>query len=375
MLRPARVTEMPPDDRKEDERKRTTKFPAVTRRDVLIDAVEDAVPSSLVGPRSETPQPSSSLSGRPGMLSFSDLEEPDIDTEVGRRPSLDPDAAPTSTKRDRAALTILTGVNAGQVFPMIGSEATIGRARDAGIRIDDVGISRKHTRVVRAADGRHFVEDLGSTNGTFVAGQRIDRIELTTGDRVQIGPNVVLRFAFLDATEEELARALYEASTRDALTRVFNRRHFTERIGAEVAYAARHKTLLSVLLFDLDHFKMVNDTYGHLAGDVVLRVVAAQVQKTIRVEDLLARYGGEEFVILIRGIEQDKASLFGERVRRAVERLEIPWEGETLRVTISVGVSSLKECGTVMTSETLLLLADERLYGAKDGGRNRVSAK
>ena len=350
------MSDMPP-----DRPKTTTKFPAVTPRQTL--------PASV--------PPASTPASRPSMSSLGALEELEVDTEVGRRPAIE--EAPTSARRDRAVLTVLSGVHAGEIFSLNVPEVFIGRGRDVAFRIDDVGISRKHTRIMRGDDGVFYVEDQGSTNGTFVGGQRVERAALSSGDRVQIGPNVVLRFAFLDPTEEELARALYEASTRDALTRAFNRKHFNERIASEVAYGVRHQTRVSVLIFDLDHFKKINDAHGHLAGDVVLRVVAAQVQKTIRIEDLLARYGGEEFVILVRGIEQGKAGLFGERVRRAVERLEIPWEGKTLRATISVGVASLEECTSPPradepdeTSAAILALADARLYRAKDDGRNRV---
>jgi diguanylate cyclase (GGDEF)-like protein len=222
-------------------------------------------------------------------------------------------------------------------------------------------------------DGKFVVEDLGSTNGTFVQGRRIDRSDLHTGDRLQIGPNVVLRFAILDEAEEKLAHQLYEASTKDALTKVYNRKYLLERMAAEEAYSHRHKSPLSVILFDLDHFKKVNDTHGHLAGDVTLRLVAAQVQRTIRTEDVLARYGGEEFVILVRGVAHANSARFAERVRKAVERLTIPWENVQLRATISVGVSSLAELPEGgQTGDALLHLADGRLYEAKAGGRNRV---
>jgi diguanylate cyclase (GGDEF)-like protein len=223
-------------------------------------------------------------------------------------------------------------------------------------------------------DGKFYVEDLGSTNGTFVGGRRVERAELRAGDRVQIGPNVVVRFAILDEAEEQLAHQLYEASTKDALTKVYNRKYFVERLAAEVAYAQRHKTPLSLVLFDLDHFKKVNDTHGHLAGDVVLRVVAAQVQRTIRTEDVLARYGGEEFVVLVRGIPHANVAHFGERVRKAVERLTVPWEQIQMKATISVGVASLSECDDKATGDTILHKADERLYRAKSAGRNRVIA-
>ena len=347
------------------DRKTTTEFPAVMPRRLLS---EEPIRTKPVSPAPLAPPPP-----RAPMASL-DLEDV---FEVKTNPAMHsvpiPEPSP-STRHDRAILTVLTGVNAGQVFSIEHEETTIGRSREATIRVDDVGISRKHTRVLRTPDGRFIVEDMGSTNGTFVAARKVDRLELRPGDRVQVGPNVLFRFSLIDATEEQLARSLYEASTRDALTRVFNRKYFLERLQAEVAYAVRHKTPVAVVLFDLDHFKATNDSHGHLAGDVVLRVVAAAVQKTIRIEDVLARYGGEEFAIVVRGIEHDKVTVFAERVRRAVEHLDIHYEGLHLRATISVGAASIAQIPESPTPEALLLLADERLYRAKDSGRNRVSA-
>jgi diguanylate cyclase (GGDEF)-like protein len=310
----------------------------------------------------------------PRQPSYIDPEWIDADTSVTRPTETAIELPPAVSNRDRALLTVLSGLNAGQVFTVDTSETIIGRGRDVQVRIEDVGISRAHSRLVRSMDGKFIIEDLQSTNGTFVGGKRVDRAEVHNNDRLQIGPNVVLRFALIDEAEEQLAHQLYEASTKDALTKAYNRKYFIERLGAEVAYAHRHLTHLSLVLFDLDHFKRVNDTYGHLAGDVVLRVVSAQVMRTIRTEDVLSRYGGEEFVILVRGIEHKNVAYFGERVRKAVDRLVIPWEQKQLKATISCGVASLSECGEGATSEKILHLADERLYKAKSGGRNRVVA-
>jgi diguanylate cyclase (GGDEF)-like protein len=273
---------------------------------------------------------------------------------------------------NKALLTVIAGLNAGQVFALDRDETFIGRGRSAGARIDDVGISRRHARIVRMEGRRYVLEDLGSTNGVFVNGQKLERVDLAEGDRVQIGPAVVLRFGFIAADEEALARKLYDDSTRDGLTRLYNRKYAGERLSAEVAYALRHETRLSLVMFDLDHFKRVNDSFGHPAGDVVLRVVAAQVQKAIRAEDVLARYGGEEFVVLVRGVEHRGAGVLAERVRSGVERLSIPWESRTLKMTVSVGVASLSECAPNATVDALVGLADERLYKAKTSGRNRV---
>ncbi len=280
--------------------------------------------------------------------------------------------APPSRPADHALLTMLSGLNAGQVFSLVRPETTIGRGKDADIRIDDAGISRCHARFVRTEDGRFLVEDLRSTNGVFLNGKKIDRAELTSADRIQLGPTVLVRFGLLDADEEELMRQLYESSTRDALTRAFNRKYLTERLSAEVAYALRHQTPIALILFDLDHFKKVNDDHGHQAGDAVLRVVAAQVARVIRTEDVFARYGGEEFAVIVRGISHANVAVFAERIRRSVAELEIPYGEARLRATISAGVASLHQCGE-RTADALVTLADERLYRAKSSGRNRVA--
>jgi len=282
-------------------------------------------------------------------------------------------AAPDpSASSARPLLKVLAGLNAGQVFTLDGDETVIGRGRDVHVRVDDAGLSRKHARIVRSEGQRYVLEDLGSTNGIFVNGRRVERIDLADGDRVQLGPALVLRFGLVAADEEALARNLFEGSTRDALTRLYNRKYAGERLSAEVAYAHRHGTLLSVVLFDIDHFKRVNDTYGHLAGDVVLRIVAAQAQKAIRTEDVLARYGGEEFLVLVRGIEPKGVGVLAERIRQGIERLAIPWESRTLRTTVSLGVAALNECRPAGTVDALMALVDERLYRAKGSGRNRV---
>jgi len=348
-----------------EDRRSTVKFPVVT--EVRVSEMPPSPEEAVVSSRT----PASILPRQP---SYIDSEWIESETSVTRPTETSMLAHPTVVARDRALLTVLTGINAGQVFTIDTDETTIGRGREVTVRVEDVGISRAHSRIVRTMDGKFYVEDLGSTNGTFVGGRRVERAELRAGDRVQIGPNVVVRFAILDEAEEQLAHQLYEASTKDALTKVYNRKYFVERLAAEVAYAQRHKTPLSLVLFDLDHFKKVNDTHGHLAGDVVLRVVAAQVQRTIRTEDVLARYGGEEFVVLVRGIPHANVAHFGERVRKAVERLTVPWEQIQMKATISVGVASLSECDDKATGDTILHKADERLYRAKSAGRNRVIA-
>jgi diguanylate cyclase (GGDEF)-like protein len=272
----------------------------------------------------------------------------------------------------RALLTVVGGPSTGRVHPVRETETIIGRGKESHVRLDDAGASRAHARIVLTAEGRYVVEDLNSTNGTFVGGRRVVREELASGDRIHIGPNIIVSFAILDSQAVRLTHQMYESSVRDSLTRAHNRRYLVERLASEIAYARRHKSRLGLLLFDLDHFKRVNDTYGHLAGDEVLRETAALVSRMIRAEDVFARFGGEEFVVLVRGIEHANVARFAERLRVAVERLEIPSESAVLRVTISVGFVSLDEVPDAeRTADGLLRIADERLYRAKTNGRNR----
>jgi diguanylate cyclase (GGDEF)-like protein len=270
-----------------------------------------------------------------------------------------------------AMLTVIAGPHAGRAYSLAPGETVLGRGREAHVFIDDAGASRSHARVLATEDGRYLLEDLRSRNGTFVGGLRVERVELNSGDRIAIGSGITLSFAILDAQAERMAHQLYESSVRDALTQAHNRRYLVERLGSEIAYARRHRAPLSLIMFDVDHFKNINDTHGHLTGDDVLREVAALVQRMIRAEDIFARYGGEEFVVLARGIGHGNAGRFAERLRGAVERLTIGSGG--VKVTISVGYAALDELGEGQrTPEGLLRLADARLYGAKSAGRNRV---
>jgi diguanylate cyclase (GGDEF)-like protein len=292
-------------------------------------------------------------------------------TERATDPQL---AVPAATGKDRATLTILSGVNAGQVFAIDGTEHVLGRGTEADVWVDDGGVSRRHARITCRSDGRYFVEDLGSTNGTFIAGQRIETCEIKSGERIQLGPQVVFRFAITDDAEEQLQRRLFESSTRDALTRIYNRKYFQERLTAEVAYARRHKVKLAMMLIDLDDFKSMNDNFGHLAGDMVLRLVSSQMQKLIRVEDLLARYGGEEFVILARSTGKTEAARLAERIRQSIAELEIPVGDKSIRVTLSIGVAALPDVAPDGEPNDLIALADARLYKAKSDGKNRVAS-
>jgi two-component system cell cycle response regulator len=272
-----------------------------------------------------------------------------------------------------ATLTVISGAGAGRVVALKRADTLLGRTSTADLSFEeDVAVSRAHARIAYEADV-YVLQDLGSTNGTFLRGARITRSPLASGDRFQLGPNVLLRFAVTDQLERDMLKRLVESSTRDALTGAFNRAFFTERLAAEIAFAQRHGTKVAVLLVDIDHFKAVNDTYGHAAGDEVLRGVAKEMSRSLRVEDVLARYGGEEFAILARAATRLDAFRLAERMRTNVTALRVPMpDGASATVTVSIGIGRLSERPDASTPADLLKLADTRLYRAKAAGRNTI---
>jgi diguanylate cyclase (GGDEF)-like protein len=188
---------------------------------------------------------------------------------------------------------------------------------------------------------------------------------------LQFGPLVSFRYSITDAEETDMMNQLYEASVRDSLTGAYNREYLSERLNSEIAFALRHKSDTSLIMFDLDHFKRVNDGYGHQAGDLVLVEVCKQVAASLRTEDVLARYGGEEFAISVRGIDRVGTAQLAERLRVGTHR-SIRFQDSDIPISASVGCAMLNECEGEPTAEKLIAIADRRLYLAKHGGRNRV---
>ena len=275
--------------------------------------------------------------------------------------------------RDRACLVVIAGTNVGEMYRIEGPETVVGRASNATIRLNDDGISRRHARIFNEG-GVLFIEDLKSANGTVVNGQQIDRLKLSDGDKIRLGPTTILKFEFQDEIEEDFRKKMYDAALRDGLTRAYNKKFFLDRLDTELAFAKRHQADLSLVMFDVDHFKRVNDTYGHLAGDAVLVKLAKLTQSALRAEDVFARYGGEEFAIICRGVKVAQAGVLGERLRSGVEGAMFEYEGQRLPVTISVGVANYPMLVTESAFQ-LIAYADEALYEAKRCGRNRVLLK
>lgn len=272
----------------------------------------------------------------------------------------------------QAIFTVLKGPDVGRVLSLpVGQIITLGRSEECTCRFEEGSLSRVHARVMSIA-GQHVISDAGSTNGTFVNEQKLATPQaLKSGDRVQLGTGLTLGFLLVSEAEEAAMRKVYEGALRDALTGVFNRKHLEERLDNEIAFANRHGARLSLIIQDIDFFKKVNDTYGHLGGDAVLRAMGQLLNYTVRTEDFVARYGGEEFVLVLRGVDRVGAWHLAERLRQTIASQVVHYEALQIHVTSSAGVADLDECEP-RTKTALLALADGRLYQAKQAGRNRV---
>jgi diguanylate cyclase (GGDEF)-like protein len=272
-------------------------------------------------------------------------------------------------QRDRAHLIVLAGESFGRMFRVDGPEVVIGRGADAGIRLRDDGVSRRHARIA-ITQGDIYLEDLASANGTLLNGEKVHRARLRDGDTIHVGSTTVLKLTFSDELEEQFRKRMYEAALFDPLTTACNKRHLLDRLPAEISYARRHKTPLSLLMLDIDRFKGINDSHGHLAGDYVLSTLGQIVSSALRTEDIFARYGGEEFAVLCRGTTADDALALAERLRARVEGYAFEHQGVRIPVTVSIGVAGWFDQADSDTQ--LIASADEALFKAKNSGRNRV---
>jgi two-component system, cell cycle response regulator len=271
----------------------------------------------------------------------------------------------------RANFVVLAGEDIGRKYEITKTEMIVGRSETADIFIDDQDVSRAHAKIEVQKDSI-TISDLGSTNGTLVNGKPVQRHDLKDGDKIQIGNITILKFNFLDNIEETFNEQLYNAANKDFLTGIYNKKYFMDRLRMEFSYSHRHASPLSLMVIDLDHFKRVNDKFGHSAGDYVLRELSGQFNSIKRHEDLFARWGGEEFVLLLRDTPKDTAIQIAEKLRSRIEEYEFITEDGRIPVTISIGLATLEE-GNYKTHDTFFRAADGQLLKAKKSGRNRVS--
>ncbi|OGQ04032.1 MAG: hypothetical protein A2W61_08195 [Deltaproteobacteria bacterium RIFCSPLOWO2_01_44_7] len=280
---------------------------------------------------------------------------------------------PTEAEK-KAYILFLSGPLVGKLQQLKEGETILGRAEDIDVSINDSRISRKHLSV-KVVSGETTLTDLGSTNGTFVNGKRMQSQILKDGDKVQISSSTIFKFAYQDNIENIFHKELYKMAVVDAVTGIFNKRYFLDRLKEEFSHAKRAKNPLSLAMIDVDHFKKINDTQGHLAGDFVLAHLAETIKKMVRGEDVFARYGGEEFVIILRGTEEQGAFQLAERIRKTIETQPAHFESATIPVTISIGIATLDGGEEFSSPEAFIEAADQYLYKAKQAGRNRTISK
>jgi len=267
-------------------------------------------------------------------------------------------------------LVVIYGMDLGKKYNLEQPAIIIGRSSKSDIQVDQESVSRNHAKIINT--GKTIIlRDLGSTNGTYVNDELIDEYVLRDGDFIKIG-RTIFKFLSGNNIENSYHEEIYRLTTIDGLTQIYNKRYFLETLEREISRAHRYRRELSMIMFDIDHFKKINDTYGHLAGDYVLKQLASVVKSRIRREDTMSRYGGEEFAIVLPEVDSYNANQTAEKIRKLVEKTVFKFEDTKIPVTISVGVCSItpdtKDPGEFIKK------ADEKLYQAKSQGRNQVCA-
>lgn len=267
-----------------------------------------------------------------------------------------------------ACLIVIYGEDIGRRVRLSAERVVVGRSSQADMQIDQESVSRNHCQITFHGK-RHVVRDLGSTNGTYVNDEPCDELELRDGDQIKIGRTIV-KYITGGNVEAQYHEEIYRLMTIDGLTQIHNKRYFEEVLEREVSRAVRYGRMFSLIFFDIDHFKQVNDTYGHLAGDAVLRRLGTLVRTRVRRDDVVARTGGEEFAVILPEVGLEGAVGLAHKLRALIEESIFEFENTRMDVTISLGAAAWREGMT--SGEELVKAADDKLYEAKNSGRNRV---
>lgn len=273
------------------------------------------------------------------------------------------------SQRSRCLISIYPATRLGQIVHLNDAELLIGRDPDCGLELPDESVSRRHALLRPLGDGFKII-DLASTNGTYVNDARIEAHTLKSGDRVRIG-NQIFKYISADRFEAEYFENSYRMMTTDGLTQAYNKRYFLEVTERELQRNQRTLRSLSLLMLDIDHFKQINDQYGHLAGDEVLIEISRRLRSTLRGDEVFARYGGEEFCLLLPDTALLESLQVAERMRSAVSASNINTEQVSLSVSLSIGAACTQQ-ESPMTAAQFIERADRNLYTAKHAGRNRV---
>lgn len=270
-----------------------------------------------------------------------------------------------------ACLLVVGGDLNGTIFDLEDGVCIAGRSPECNIPLEFNGISRQHFKIM-TIHGQCSVEDMNSSNGTFVNNKKIESATpLNKGDMVKIG-SIALKFLPQGDPERLTYDKLHLEANTDGLTKCFNKMYFNNQLDLEVKKSKLTGNPLSLVIFDLDHFKHLNDNYGHDAGDYVLKEMAQLLRDNgIRSGDTFARYGGEEFVVLLPKTNLKQAFEIAERLRKLVEQHEFIYEEKRLPVAASIGVADYRQ--GVNTGTDLFKRADSAVYKSKENGRNQVS--
>ncbi|HSA33634.1 MAG TPA: GGDEF domain-containing protein [bacterium] len=274
-------------------------------------------------------------------------------------------------RKDRYILLEIYGRNIGKRRDIEKDGIVVGRAEDCDLPLEDPSSSRRHLRITRQQKD-FVVTDLKSTNGTYLNDVRLtEPAVLKNGDRIKVG-TTIFKFIWSDDMEADYLDQLYQYTIRDGLTGLYNKKNLLETLDNEFQRCKRYSRQLSLMMMDLDHFKNINDTYGHLVGDRVLVMVAEVLKNYFRTADFIARFGGEEFCVILPETPMSSAHLTAERIRMAVSNIKLDDNGREVTVTISIGIAAFDPA--MEKPDDLVALADKLLYKAKENGRNRVES-
>ena len=279
------------------------------------------------------------------------------------------EARAPSPRSEKGSLVVIYGDEMGRRVHVTTEPLIIGRSPKCAIQVDQESVSRNHCRI-RFEAGEFLVRDLGSTNGTYVNDNLVENDgRLRQGDQLKVG-RTILKFIVGDDKEAQYHEEIYRLMTTDGLTQLHNKRYFDEMLDREVARAKRYKRTFSLLVFDIDHFKKVNDRFGHLGGDAILRQLGAVLLGRLRVNDVLARIGGEEFALITPEVGLDGARELAGKINRLISDTRFEFEGTRVEVTVSVGAAEWQ--AHYEDPSDLFKAADAKMYEAKQSGRNQV---
>lgn len=280
----------------------------------------------------------------------------------------------TGRERRQPCLVQFSGQDLGRPHFVNAGDSVVGRDPRAEIFINEPKLSRQQCQITFDKKSCSII-DLRSANGTYVNRIKvgIQPVALNDGDTVILG-NTTFKFFAPGNVEQLFYDKVYREKTIDQKTKVFNDKYLISHLRTEIMSSLSLQRDLCIIIYDLDHFKMVNDTYGHVFGDEVLKITAQIVAEVIRKNDALCRYGGEEFVVILPQTDLATAARLAERIRKATSLhvFKLKKKGRLLKhiQTMSLGVVQLN--GKIATPEKMIKAADRLLYNAKKSGRNRV---